>query len=715
MGLFLVYILKASLCLAVFYLFYRALLGKETFHRFNRLALLSLLVLSCLLPAIEVTVSEAPKMGQVFVSLEEMMLPVPEDEVILDESSAALSWKEAMLLVYVLGILFFLARHLWSFARMVALLLTSHKERLDGGITLFVHQQQIAPFSWMKLIAVSEADLAESREAILAHERAHIANRHSWDLLLAEVCAFFQWFNPAAWLLKQELQTVHEYEADEWVIRHGIDAKTYQLLLIKKAVGAKLYYMANSLNQSSLKKRITMMMKKKSNPWARMKYAFVLPLAAVTVAAFARPEVSNRLDEISSVNTDLLMQTLQDNRTKAWVEEGKTPLIVIDGHAFGSLSMDDIDKSKCESIKVLNPEEAVKKYGEKAKDGAIVIVSKNPQATGKAERVNFNRKAFDVTGQVLEADTKQPIPGVTVIVRGTVNGIMTDVDGKFSFPKLAEGDVLQFSYVGLQTQTVVVKDEKPLTVLMKENIQPMEELVVMGYADDDSDAEQKVVENPKEASQEEVIFTIVEEMPQYPGGIQAAMAFFAQNIKYPVSAQKAKIEGSVTVQFVVGTDGSVRNPKVVRGVNPELDAEALRVVGIMPKWTPGKQRGKAVPVSYNLPVRFRLAKKATSGDADVVKVDMKFSQGVNKKVGVGPNGGVGYETINSMTFRTEKGADPLIVVDGKELGRGINLLETMSPNDIEKIEVLKDATAKDKYGDKAKDGVILITTKKNAK
>ena len=636
MGLFLVYILKASLCLAVFYLFYRALMGKETFHRFNRLALLSLLVLSCLLPAIEVTVSEAPGMGQAFVSLEEMMVPVPEDEVILDESSAALSWKEAMLLVYVLGILFFLTRHLWSFARMVALLRTSHKERLDGGITLFVHRQQIAPFSWMKLIAVSEADLAENREAILAHERAHIANRHSWDLLLAEICAFFQWFNPAAWLLKQELQTVHEYEADEWVIRHGIDAKTYQLLLIKKAVGAKLYYMANSLNQSSLKKRITMMMKKKSNPWARMKYAFVLPLAAVTVAAFARPEVSNRLDEISSVNTDLLVQSLQDKTVK-------------------------------------------------------------------------------VTGQVLEADTKQPVPGVTVIVRGTVNGMMTDVDGKFTFPKLAEGDVLQFSYVGLQTQTVVVKDEKPLTVLMKENIQPMEELVVVGYADDDSDAEQKVVENPKEAPQEEVIFTIVEEMPQYPGGIQAAMAFFAQNIKYPVSAQKAKIEGSVTVQFVVGTDGSVRNPKVVRGVNPELDAEALRVVGIMPKWTPGKQRGKAVPVSYNLPVRFRLAKKATSGDADVVKVDMKFPQGINKTVTQGSNGGVAYETINSMTLRTEKGADPLIVVDGKELGRGINLLETMSPNDIEKIEVLKDATAKDKYGDKAKDGVILITTKKNAK
>ena len=648
MGFFFVYVLKASLCLAVFYLFYRALLGKETFHRFNRLALLGLLAFSYLLPVVEVTMPEAPRMGQAFVSLEEVMVPVAENEPLAGGPSAELPWKEAMVLVYVLGVVFFFARHLWSFARMIGLLRTSRKECLDDGITLFVHRRQIAPFSWMKLIAVSEADLADGREAILAHECAHIANRHSWDLLLAELCVIFQWFNPAAWLLKHELQTVHEYEADEWVIRHGIDAKTYQLLLIKKAVGAKLYYMANSLNQSSLKKRITMMMKKKSNPWARMKYVYVLPLAAVAVAAFARPEVSNRLGEISSVDASLLVQTLQDKTVK-------------------------------------------------------------------------------VSGQVLEADTKQPIPGVSVVLRGTKNDLMTDKDGKFTFPELAEGDVLQFSHIGLQTQTVVVKDEKPLTVLMKQDVQQIEELVVVGLAADGegvpsgSNPEKKaiaVVDIPEEAPQEELIFTIVEDMPQFPGGKQELMKFLGKNITYPVSAQKAQIEGSVMVQFVVGKDGSVRNPKVVRSVNPELDAEALRLVGIMPKWTPGKQRGKAVPVSYNLPISFRLDKKKAASDEEAQAVEdffkkndgnsmeivLKFPQGISKNVA--------YQSVDAMKFRTKTGKEPWVVVDGEELGFGTPLLSKISPDEIERIEVLRGSEAKARFGDKAKEGAILITKKK---
>lgn len=648
MGFFFVYVLKASLCLTVFYLFYRALLGKETFHRFNRLALLGLLAFSYLLPAVEVTMPEAPRMGQAFVSLEEVMVPVVEGENLADGPSAALPWKEAMVLVYVLGVVFFFARHLWSFARMIGLLRTSRKECLDDGITLFVHRRQIAPFSWMKLIAVSEVDLADGREAILAHECAHIANRHSWDLLLAELCVIFQWFNPAAWLLKHELQTVHEYEADEWVIRHGIDAKAYQLLLIKKAVGAKLYYMANSLNQSSLKKRITMMMKKKSNPWARMKYVYVLPLAAVAVAAFARPEVSSRLDEISSVDASRLVQTLQDKTVK-------------------------------------------------------------------------------VSGQVLEADTKQPVPGVTIVLRGTKNDLMTDKDGKFTFPELAEGDVLQFSHIGLQTQTVVLKDEKPLTVLMKQDVQQIEELVVVGLAADGegvpsgSNPEKKaiaVVDIPEEAPQEELIFTIVEDMPQFPGGKQELMKFLAKNITYPVSAQKARIEGSVMVQFVVGKDGSVRNPKVVRSVNPELDAEALRLVGIMPKWTPGKQRGKAVPVSYNLPISFRLDKKKAASDEEAqavedffkkndgnaVEIVLKFPQGISKNVA--------YQSIDAMKFRTKTGKEPWVVVDGEELGFGTPLLSKISPDEIERIEVLRGSEAKARFGDKAKEGAILITKKK---
>ena len=227
MGIFLVYILKASVCLALFYLFYRLLLSKETFHRFNRLALLGLLVLSCAVPFVEVTVQESLGMAQPFLSLEEMvgMMEVESAEV-LDETPMYFPWKELLLLLYVGGILFFFVRHLWSLGRMLRLLRTCRKEKTKEGITLYIHQEKVAPFSWMKMIVLSEDDLQENGKAILTHERAHIHNRHSWDLLLAEVCIFFQWFNPAAWLLKQELQNIHEYEADEWVIENGIDAKT---------------------------------------------------------------------------------------------------------------------------------------------------------------------------------------------------------------------------------------------------------------------------------------------------------------------------------------------------------------------------------------------------------------------------------------------------------------------------------------------------------
>lgn len=142
----------------------------------------------------------------------------------------------------------------------------------------------------------------ESGIEIMTHEMAHIKARHSIDLLISEICILFHWFNPSVWLLRQELQNIHEYEADESVLNQGVDAKRYQLLLIKKAVGAQRFTsMANSFNHSSLKKRIAMMLKQKSSPWARLKYLYVLPLAALTVVAFARPEISHELEKISSV------------------------------------------------------------------------------------------------------------------------------------------------------------------------------------------------------------------------------------------------------------------------------------------------------------------------------------------------------------------------------------------------------------------------------
>ena len=324
MGIFLVYILKSAACLAVFYLFYKLLMSRDTFHRFNRFALLGLLVLSSVLPLVEVSVNRPAPVHETMLTLEQLLLlaDVQAEGEIVSQPTTAL-WVRVALLVYLAGIVFFAVRNLWSLGRLGVLLRRGRLERLADwlpgrveNVRLVVHNHDIAPFSWMRYIVLSRKDLEENSREILIHELAHIRNRHSWDLLLADICIFVQWFNPAAWLLKQELQTVHEYEADDTVLREGVNAKDYQMLLIKKAVGTRLYSMANSFNHSSLKKRITMMLKEKSNPWARVKYLYVLPLAALAVSAFARPEVSAVADELSSAKVNDLVASMKTNQTE---------------------------------------------------------------------------------------------------------------------------------------------------------------------------------------------------------------------------------------------------------------------------------------------------------------------------------------------------------------------------------------------------------------
>ena len=129
-------------------------------------------------------------------------------------------------------------------------------------------------------------------------------------------------------------------------------------------------------------------------------------------------------------------------------------------------------------------------------------------------------------------------------------------------------------------------------------------------ASDDTQAAVEVKYTPVEVEEEEVeeqqIFQVVEEMPEFPGGMGECMKWLGKNIKYPTISQENGVQGRVIVQFVINRDGSIVDAKVVRGVDPYLDKEALRVVNQMPKWSPGKQRGKAVRCQFTLPVQFRL-------------------------------------------------------------------------------------------------------------
>ena len=440
MGVFFIYILKSSVCLVLFYLFFRLLLSKETFHRFNRMALLGVLFFSLLIPCIEVTTRHQVEVQQAMLSIEQLLLmaeleATPVDADVVQETSA-ISWVQVVLLVYLAGILFLACRNIYSLICLFRLIHSGKHEKLEKGVTLVVHNQEIAPFSWMKYIVISRKDLEENVREILIHEMAHIHHRHSVDLLVADICIFFQWFNPGAWLLKQELQNVHEYEADETVINEGVNAKEYQLLLIKKAVGTRLYSMANSFNHSKLKKRITMMLKEKSNPWARLKYLYVLPLAAIAVTAFARPEISEKVEEISAVKVNdlaaivekkseenVVREPIDTTKNKVVVVgyrtekkdsvltsgkkkvaisvqgisgEGK-PLVIINGKESDREVVNALNPERIESVSVIGPEKAIKIYGEKAKDGVmdIKLYSEKKFAPRKIEIEGINKTRLD--------------------------------------------------------------------------------------------------------------------------------------------------------------------------------------------------------------------------------------------------------------------------------------------------------------------------------
>ena len=300
MGDFFVYILKSSVCLAAFYLFYRLLLSRETFHRLNRIALLGVIILSVAIPFIRIMTDEPVAIQRPLQNLE-YLLQMAQMQTEIQVQTSQSFWLPLLFVVYLVGCVFFFARFLYSTIRICRMIGMGEKQVLPDGSKLVVTDETVCPFSWMGYIVISQKDMEESGEEILTHEMAHIRARHSVDMLICSFCVILQWFNPAVWLLKQELENIHEYEADESVINHGIDAKHYQLLLIKKAVGSQRFTsMANSFNHSKLKKRITMMLKRKSNPWARLKYLYVLPLTAVAVVAFARPEISRELGKISS-------------------------------------------------------------------------------------------------------------------------------------------------------------------------------------------------------------------------------------------------------------------------------------------------------------------------------------------------------------------------------------------------------------------------------
>ena len=306
---FLTYEYKVAVALLVFYLFYRFLLKKETFHRFNRIVLVGTAVLSFVLPLCIITIHRPMEMAPA-----EFSAPLEVSGTVgtkLAPAAEALKtasgpwWPTALTILFFAGVAFVLLRLGVSILCILRIVRQGECVGEEDGCRIIVTERDIAPFSWMRYIVLSREDWEGPHAPIIAHEKAHIGYRHSADLLLVDILTAFQWFNPAIWMLHADLQELHEYEADDAVLRGGANIKEYQYLLIRKAVSKSGYSVANSFNHSILKNRITMMSKSKS-PLARgLRALYVLPLICLGISLQAQTVyVSQDKDNVKIVKSD---------------------------------------------------------------------------------------------------------------------------------------------------------------------------------------------------------------------------------------------------------------------------------------------------------------------------------------------------------------------------------------------------------------------------
>ena len=257
---FLIYDAKVAVLIAVFYLFYRLLLAKETFHRVNRVVLLLTAVMSFVLPLCVITMHET-----VVVAAMPAVEVGEVRAVVADEPTAPL-WQMALPVLFIIGIVATLGYTVTSLAKLMLLIRHSEKHQQEDGVVICVTDHQVSPFSWMHYIVLSRQDYAEHNEAVL-------------DTLTA-----LQWFNPAMWMLRQDLRAIHEYEADGAVLSQGFNARQYQYLLITKAASIGGYSIANGISHSTLKNRIHMMLHKESRRSHLLKLLALVPIVGTAMA-----------------------------------------------------------------------------------------------------------------------------------------------------------------------------------------------------------------------------------------------------------------------------------------------------------------------------------------------------------------------------------------------------------------------------------------------
>ena len=554
---FLTYDLKVAALIAVFYMFYRLLLSRETFHHVNRVVLLLTAIASYVLPLCVITLHKT-----VLVEATESAIDFGGLTMMVEETPQMPLWQVLAVVIFLFGVVVTLGYTLSNVLRVWLLIRRSEQHPQPDGTVVCVAPHDVSPFSWMHYIVLSPSDYEAMDASILAHERGHIRRHHSVDLLLVDTLTTLQWFNPAMWMLRQDLRAIHEYEADAAVLSQGINMRQYQYLLIQKAVSHCGYSVANGISHSTLKNRINMMLtNKKTNRTSWLKLLALVPIVGVALALNAE-----------SVNDYV------------YAEKAKTP------------------------------QKKVVKKGRQ--DTKINMGTKTIEVKAEQEAEQSQKPATVVSPKIVIPETPSDHDPLLVLdgkiaTREQVKALNQNEIGDMNVLKPGNEDLLKAyakHYNADTSNGIIFIRTKAHIEEKKANPEKGPVVVVVAKKPEAEVAEKKnkgVVS--MDSPEADGAFDVVEKMPEFPGGVGEMMKFLSMTVKYPEAAEKAGTQGRVIASFIVEKDGSISGAKVVNSVSEELDAEALRVINAMPKWTPGMQKGKAVRVKYTIPITFRLS------------------------------------------------------------------------------------------------------------
>ena len=475
------YSIRSAFVLTLLYVPYMLILRKESFFRLNRAVLLLILLFSVVLPMLDVhflsldsqPVVQAAKgqMVQVGIPVEGYHL-LPEFSVQAQHVPVQVSWFHV---VSVLFCFVAMAMLLWRIMQILRMNYIVRRGNLwheaEGGIDIHCHAGEVSPFSWMNHVVISERDFHENGREILLHETGHIRSLHSWDLLLLSAVQILQWWNPLAYVFASSLRDVHEYEADDYVLRHGISARDYQLLLIKKAVGTSSYTFANNFDHSLTLKRITMMQKSKSSVWMRSKVLYIIPMATLALSAFATSEptspsgIAEDKDKVIKISS--MVQAGGEKGSAALLHDGPDTVYLQDGRQVDAESLKSLAAENIASLTVVKNGEAAKTFGYPGK--TVIVI----QTKAKLDTLKVN---------VVEN------PGCNAQFKGGEAALMQWLARNVKYPAVCQsagvqGRIIVQFYI---SETGKIFNVRAISVGKNESQsgQTLEEMIVQAYAKD---------------------------------------------------------------------------------------------------------------------------------------------------------------------------------------------------------------------------------------